>query len=212
MLEGGEGCGKSTQARLLATALGAVLTREPGGTATGERLRALLLDPDLPGIGARTETLLMLAARAQHVLEVIEPALAGGRDVVCDRFAGSTLAYQGYGRGLDVTELASLSDWSAGGIRPDRVILLQVAPSVAAARMGTRSGRDRMEGEGEDFFARVAAGFDALATDDPCTWRVVDGEGSVAEVAARVLTAVRTASGGPGLDSSGLDSSGIDGQ
>jgi dTMP kinase len=212
VLEGGEGCGKSTQARLLATALGAVLTREPGGTATGERLRALLLDPDLPGIGARTETLLMLAARAQHVLEVIEPALAGGRDVVCDRFAGSTLAYQGYGRGLDVTELASLSDWSAGGIRPDRVILLQVAPSVAAARMGTRSGRDRMEGEGEDFFARVAAGFDALATDDPCTWRVVDGEGSVAEVAARVLTAVRTASGGPGLDSSGLDSSGIDGQ
>jgi len=189
VLEGGEGCGKSTQARLLATALGAVLTREPGGTATGERLRALMLDPDLPGIGARAETLLMLAARAQHVLEVIEPALAGGRDVVCDRFAGSTLAYQGYGRGLDVTELAGLSDWSAGGIRPDRVILLQVAPSVAAARMGRRNGRDRMEGEGQDFFARVAAGFDALATDDPCTWRVVDGEGSVAEVAARVLTA-----------------------
>ena len=99
MLEGGEGTGKSTQAARLAKALGAVLTREPGGTATGERIRSLLLDPALPTLDRRAEVLLLLAARAQHVVEVINPALAQGRDVVCDRFSGSTIAYQGYAAG-----------------------------------------------------------------------------------------------------------------
>lgn len=166
-----------------------MLTREPGGTATGERLRALLLDPTLPAVGDRTETLMMLAARAQHVAEVIAPALAAGRDVVCDRFSGSTLAYQGYGRGLGLDELAAMSEWAAAGIHPNRVILLTVAPKVAATRLGRRGVRDRMEGESLAFFDRVAEGFAALAAADSA-WRVVDGSGAVDEVASRVLAAL----------------------
>jgi dTMP kinase len=191
VLEGGEGSGKSTQAALLAERLGALLTREPGGTATGERLRAVLLDPELPELTARTETLLLLAARAQHVAEVIEPALAAGRDVVCDRFSGSTLAYQGYGRGLAVDDLAWMSEWAAGGLRPDRTLLLRVAPETVAERLGRRSGRDRIEREGAAFFDRVAGGFDSLAARDGEGWRVVDGTGTVAEVAARVFAAAQ---------------------
>ncbi len=189
VLEGGEGTGKSTQAALLAQRLEAVLTREPGGTEVGERLRRLVLDPSLPPIGVRTEVLVLLAARAQHVVEVIEPALAEGRDVVCDRFSGSTLAYQGYGRGLDPAELARLSAWATGGREPDRVVLLRVAPEVAAARLGGRGSADRMEEEDAAFFARVAAGYEALAAADPQRWRVVDGAGSVDEVAGRVWDA-----------------------
>jgi dTMP kinase len=186
VLEGGEGTGKSTQAARLAATLGAVLTREPGGTTTGERLRAILLDPSLPPVAPRTETLLHLAARAQHVAEVIEPTLAAGRDVVCDRFSGSTLAYQGYGRGLPVDELDGLSAWASSALAPDRVILLAVPAAVAAERVGRRGGQDRMEGEGRAFFDRVAAGFASLAAADPARWRVVDGTGNIDEVAVRV--------------------------
>lgn len=149
----------------------------------------MLLDPALPYVTARAEVLLMLAARAQHVAEVIEPALANGRDVVCDRFSGSTLAYQGYGRGLDPAELARLSAWAAGGLEPDRVILLRAPAEVSAARRAGRGGRDRLEGEGADFFARVDAGFVAIAAADPDRWRVVDGIGTIEEVAARVAAA-----------------------
>ncbi|MCU4187418.1 dTMP kinase [Acidiferrimicrobium sp. IK] len=189
-LEGGEGSGKSTQAARLAGALGAVLTREPGGTRTGEHIRALILDPDLPAIGERSETLLLLAARAQHVSEVIRPALVAGRDVVCDRFSGSTLAYQGYGRGLDTAELARMSAWASGGLEPDRVILLRVPPAEAGRRRRSRGAIDRFEGEPEAFFLRVSAGFDALAAADPDRWSVVDGSGSVDEVGERVAAAV----------------------
>jgi len=163
-----------------------VLTREPGGTDTGEHIRTLILDPSLPSISDRAETLLLLAARAQHVAEVIEPALASGRDVVCDRFSGSTLAYQGYGRGLDPVELAGLSIWASAGVEPDLVILLNVGAEEASQRRSDRGGHDRIEGEGAAFFTRVAEGFAALAVADPALWRVVDGSGSVDVVAARV--------------------------
>lgn len=200
VLEGGEASGKSTQAARLATTVGGMLTREPGGTEVGERLRALLLNPSLPTVTARAEALMMLAARAQHVTEVIEPALARGDDVVCDRYSGSTIAYQGHGRGLAVAELEWLSGWAAAGLVPDRVVLLAVPTEVAAARLHRRSLpsagsagsaglRDRMEREGDDFFARVAAGFAALAAADPYRWRVVDGTGRPDEVAQRVLDA-----------------------
>ncbi len=189
VLEGGEGCGKSTQAALLAGALDAVLTREPGGTVAGERVRALILDPRSPPLAPRAEALLVVAARAQHVVEVIEPALAAGRDVVCDRFSGSTVAYQGYGRGMDVADLVRLSEWATGGLQPDRVVLIEVSPSTAATRLGARGAADRMEGSGETFFTRVAAGFAALARADPMRWRTVQGEGSIEEVAARVAVA-----------------------
>jgi dTMP kinase len=189
VLEGGEASGKSTQAVELARRLGAVLTREPGGTLTGERIRAVILDPTLTQVHPRTETLLFLAARAQHAAELIRPALGAGRDVVCDRYSGSTLAYEGYGRGLDVDRLAELSRWASDGLEPDRVILLRVPAHVAKQRLGLRGGKDRMEQSDEAFFDRVAAGFDRIAASDP-TWRVVDGEGTVGEVAARVFAAL----------------------
>ncbi|HEX2042456.1 MAG TPA: dTMP kinase [Acidimicrobiales bacterium] len=181
--EGGEGSGKSTQAALLAARLGAVLTHEPGGTEVGARIRAIVLDPALV-LDPRAEALLMLADRAQHVVETIRPALAAGRDVVSDRFSGSTLAYQGYARGLAVDDLAGLSAWATGGLQPDVVILLDVPPGVAATRM--RRGLDRMEAAGDDFHRRVAEGYRSLAARDPDRWRVVDGCGSVEDVEARV--------------------------
>ncbi len=197
VLEGGEATGKSTQAARLATHLGAVLSREPGGTAIGEAVRRLLLGPALPAPATRTETLLMLAARAQHVAEVIEPALARGQDVVCDRYSGSTLAYQGYGRGLGIDELRALDSWATGGRAPDVVVLLDLPVEVARRRRaeGTGGPPDRFEGEGDDFRRRVRAGFRELAEADPERWRVVDGSGPVDEVAVAVARAV----GGDGV-------------
>ena len=185
--EGGEACGKSTQAGLLASRLGAVLTREPGGTAVGERVRAVLLDPAVGGLDARAEALLMAAARAQHVAEVVAPALAAGRDVVTDRFSHSSLAYQGYGRGLPLEEVRRLSDWATGGLWPDVVVLLDLPADVAEARRGHP---DRFEAEGREFHRRVEAGFRELAGADPGRWRVVDATGTIEEVAARVWEAV----------------------
>lgn len=142
----------------------------------------------------RAEALLMLAARAQHVQEVIEPALAAGRHVVCDRFSGSTVAYQGYGRGLDPGELAGLSSWASGGLEPDLVILLTVSPDEAARRRaGRRAGAggvdDRIESEVGGFHSRIDEGFARLAAADPRRWRVVEGSGPLEEVAARVAAA-----------------------
>jgi dTMP kinase len=189
VLEGGEAAGKSTQAALLAEHLGAVLTREPGGTAIGEALRRMLLSPSTVAPVPRAEALLMLAARAQHVAEVIEPALLRGDDVVCDRYSGSTFAYQGYGRGLDVDELRGLDSWAAGGLRPDLVVLLDLPVEVARERLGGNP-RDRIESESDEFLRRTQAGFRKLAEDDPVRWRVVDASGTVDEVAALVRKAV----------------------
>jgi dTMP kinase len=195
-LEGREASGKSTQARLLADALGAVLTREPGGTETGERVRTLLLDGDASRIDARTEALLMAADRAQHVSELIEPALSSGRWVVTDRFSGSLLAYQGFGRGLDVAELRRLTSWASGGLWPDLTVLLDVPAEDAAARQSREL--DRLEREDVAFHQRVAAGYQALAVADRASWAVVDGSGSEAEVAGRVLAVVTERLGAPG--------------
>lgn len=192
VLEGGEASGKSTQAQRLAADMGALLTREPGGTAVGERLRSVLLEPTVGTVAPRAEALMMLAARAQHVAEVIEPALEGGRHVVCDRFSGSTLAYQGYGRGLDPAQLDEMSSWATCGLVPDRVVLLAVPAAVAAERLRLRGGgQDRLEDSGAAFFARVAAGFAVLAAADSQRWRVVDGVGTADEVASRVAEAAR---------------------
>ena len=190
VLEGGEGTGKSTQAGLLADRLGALLTREPGGTPVGEGIRRLLLDPANAGLSPRAEALLLLAARAEHVAAVIGPALRSGRDVVCDRFAGSTLAYQGWGRGLPVQELRELSGWAAAGCEPDLVVLLTVPEAVAAARLAGRGSADRMEGAGAEFFGRVNQGFGALAAADPDRWVTLDGEGAVDQVAERIASVV----------------------
>ena len=186
--EGGEGTGKSTQAALLAERLDAVFTREPGGTAIGGRIRSLVLDPANQELADRAEALLMAADRAQHVAEVIRPALDAGRIVVTDRFAGSSLAYQSYGRGLPLDEVEQLSRWATDGVWPDLVVLLDVPEEVSEARLGAE--RDRMEEVGDGFHQRVVAGFRALGAADPDRWVVVDGTGTVDEVADRVWAAI----------------------
>jgi dTMP kinase len=190
--EGGEGTGKSTQARLLVERLGpdrAVLTREPGATVAGAAIRALLLDGG--AIDPRAEALLMAADRAQHVAEVIRPALDAGLVVVTDRFTGSSLAYQGHGRGLPLDEVAALSAFATAGLTADLSVLLTVPPSVRDERLRRRAGAaDRLEREGDGFHDRVEAGFLALAAADPDRWAVVDGAADVDTVAARVWDAV----------------------
>ena len=189
-LEGGEGSGKSTQARLLADALGAVLTREPGGTAPGKAIRELLLDRSTQ-LDARTEALLLAADRAEHIASVVRPPLDAGTTVVSDRSVWSSLAYQGYGRGLPIDELWKLSDWAMAGRWPDLAVLIDVPASEAAARIGGRGPADRMEEAGGDFHQRVRDGFAALVSRWPDLWVVVDGIGAPDDVAARVLAAVK---------------------
>ena len=199
--EGGEGCGKSTQIRLLAECLRAagkdvMVTREPGGTALAERIRALVREESDDPPNARAETLLFLASRAQVVAEVIRPALAAGTWVLCDRFADSTFAYQGYGRGLDLAELKRLNAFATDGLMPDRTILLDVAPETAAARMrireqATHTEADRMEKAGDGFHSRLKAGFRELAAGEPERFVVIDAGGTVEEVAERVWISVR---------------------
>jgi dTMP kinase len=193
-LEGVDGAGKSTQARLLAEALGpdTLLLREPGGTPAGERLRELLKDGSLE-LTPRAELLLFCAARAELVERVIRPALAAGRDVVCDRFVDSTTAYQGAARGLDPELVARLNEAAVAGCMPDRTVLLRIGLADAAGRAEDRGGpraSDRFEREDEEFHARIAAAFDEIAAADPERVAVVDGDGTVEEVHARVVEAL----------------------
>jgi dTMP kinase len=192
-VEGIDGSGKTSQVRLLAAPGESggwiTVTHEPGSTALGLELRSLLLNRDLPAVAERTEALLMAADRAQHVAEVVAPALAAGHWVVTDRFSGSTLAYQGYGRGLDLGELGRLVEWATGGLAPDLNVLVDVPVAVARAR---RAGgdEDRLESLGESFHERVRAGYLELAAADGKRWVVVDGEGDILEVAGRLKAAV----------------------
>ena len=186
VFEGGEGSGKSTQARLLADRWGAELTFEPGDTPLGVQLRAILLDPATRDLDPRAEALLMAADRAHHVATRILPALHRGRDVVCDRYVGSSIAYQGYGRDLGAQEVEALSTFATDGLQPDLVVLLQVPPELAAQRLAQAGSLDRMEAAGEEFHRRVAEGYVALAAEDPRRWVVVDGAGTVDEVRDRV--------------------------
>lgn len=184
--EGGEGSGKSTQASILAERIGAVLTHEPGATRVGARIRELVLDPHAD-IDPRAEALLLAADRAQHLAEVIGPALAKGRHVVTDRYLYSSIAYQAFGRGLELQSVRSLSAF-AGAPEADLVVLITVSPETRAQRLKAKP--DRIEASGEDFHQRVELGFKALADADPHRWAVVDGNGNVEEVAARVWDAV----------------------
>jgi dTMP kinase len=188
VFEGGEATGKSTQAARLAARLDAVLTHEPGATELGVSLRSLLLDAPAGDIDHRTEALLMAADRAQHVAEVVRPALAAGRHVVSDRYIGSSLAYQGFGRGLPVDDLRRLSAWATGGLWPDLIVLLEVQRKAAFARRGHDA--DRIESAGEEFHERVLAGFAALAAADPARWVVIDGTLPPDDVEAGVWAAI----------------------
>jgi dTMP kinase len=191
-LEGVDGSGKSTQARLLADALSAegrdvVAVREPGGTAAGERIRELLLDPAAT-ISPWAEALLYAAARAELVHEVIRPALARRAVVVADRFVDSSLAYQGVARGLGIDEVLEANDLGTGGLLPDRTVVIDVPEELAARRR--RHDPDRIEAAGADFQRAVARGFEAVARRFPERVVVVSGDGSKADVAARVRAAV----------------------
>lgn len=184
--EGGEGSGKSTQARRLADRLGAraLFTFEPGDTRLGSEVRRLVLDsPDLE-ITDRAEALLMAADRAQHVVDVIQPALEKGKTVITDRFAGSSIAYQGYGRQLRASEVEQLSRWATNGLWPDLSVLLEVSPGDAEARLVR--AKDRVESAGDAFHARVHDGFLVQAMADPDRWVIVDGTQPEDEVAAAI--------------------------
>ena len=188
-VEGVDASGKSTQAQRLAQSLGAEFTFQFGATGVGEIIRGVLLDPASDWLDDRTEALLIIADKAQHVAEVVGPALRSGRDVVSDRFTASTLAYQGYGRGLDLAELQTMMCFATGGIEPDLNLLLDIPAEVASGRLG--SSVDRFEGAGREFLDRVRCGYLAMASADPDRWAVVDAEGSVDEVSARLLAAVQ---------------------
>jgi len=195
-LEGIDGSGKTTQARALATALGARLTHEPGATALGVALRRLLLAPEAPPISLRAEALLMAADRAEHVSVLVEPALAAGEWVVSDRFSGSTLAYQGYGRGLGTAELRQVVGWAAAGLAADLSILVDVPVPVAQARLAG-TAPDRLERLGPEFAQLVRDGFLALAADDPAHWAVVDGTTDPSTLTAHIVSIVHERVGHP---------------
>ena len=190
--EGGEGCGKSTQVFRLRQALEAegvrvLLTREPGGTWLSEQIRGLIKDQDEDAPCARSELLLFLAARAQLVRNVIRPALDAGTWVVSDRFSDSTLAYQGYGRGLPLDVLRQTNDFACEGLKPDLTILLDVAPETARARMRRREAAtstcaDRIERAGDAFHERLRSGFAELAAAEPGRIVTVDANGTPDEV------------------------------
>jgi len=189
--EGPDGCGKSTQAELLRAGLAAegrevVLTREPGGTELGERIRELLLEG--PHIGAWAEAALFAASRAQHVEDVILPALGRGADVVCDRYVDSSLAYQGIARGLGVDEVLELNLRVTRGLLPDATILLLVEPETAARRSGET---DRLEREGDAFRARVDAAYRELAERFPERFFTVEGGRPPGEIASEVRDRLR---------------------
>ncbi len=207
--EGIEGCGKSTQAGLLADYLKAkglevVLTHEPGGTAIGSRIRAILLDPEIRGITGLTELMLFSADRAQHMAEVIEPALKEGGVVICDRFSDATEAYQGYARGLDLEVISRLSGTATGGRRPNLTLLLDLPVETGLRRairrnkVGNAGAEARFEDEAARFHEKVRRGYLEIARREPVRVRVIDASGTVEKVHLAIKAAVDAAMAGTG--------------
>ena len=192
-VDGGEGAGKTTQMESIREYLErrgyrVVMTREPGGTSLGEEIRALLLGHRDGGMTLAAETLLMFAARAEHLERVIRPALAAGYWVLCDRFTDATYAYQGGGRGLPLERIAVLEEWVQGTLRPDLTLLLDLPVATGLARAGKRGMADRFEREDVDFFEWVRAMYLERAAHEPDRYRVVDASQSVKAVRAEVET------------------------
>lgn len=188
-LEGAEGTGKSTHAARLAAHLDAVLTRETGGTDIGARIRAILHDTSLTHLSHRAEALLIAADRAQHIDEIVAPALAAGRHVVSDRSVYSTLAYQGYGRCLPIDEIRGINQWALNSWWPDLVVLIDTPTEVLERRMRGRQ-LDRFEREDDEFHSRVRDGFRDMAAADAQHWVVVDGAAGMEEVGVNIRRAV----------------------
>jgi len=195
-LEGGEGAGKSTllaglQKHLLAQGVALVQTREPGGTPLGEAVRAIVLDPAHRQMCAEAELLLMFASRAQLVRERIEPALAAGQWVLCDRFTDASYAYQGGGRGVPNERIATLEQWATHGLTPDLTLLLDLPVATGRARAAGRGEADRIEVEGDTFFERVRAAYRARAAAEPARFRLIDATLTPPEVLAAAVDATR---------------------
>ena len=188
--EGLEGCGKSTHVTRLAATLNGITTREPGGTAIGASLRAAMLDTSNTMLSPRAEALMMAADRAQHLDELVLPALNAGTHVVSDRSAYSSLAYQGYGRLLDIDELKRFNNWAIAGNWPDLVVFIDVPLDTLLERLKKRE-LDRFEREDRAFFERIHAGFTAMAASDSQRWLVVDGTPPKDELASTIATAVK---------------------
>ena len=194
-LEGGEGAGKSTQMAFVQQrlqqhlkSLGKTLhvTREPGGTELSEQIRELLLDHRQTAMDSDTELLLMFAARAQHLAQLIRPALAAGDWVLCDRFTDATYAYQGGGRGIDTARIAALEDWVQGELRPDLTLLLDLPVDVGMARAGERGELDRFEREQQAFFERVRQTYRDRAAAEPGRYRIIDAAQNIEQVQAQI--------------------------
>ncbi len=193
--EGTEGVGKSSNVAFTAdTVRGAgfevIVTREPGGTVLAEELRTLTLTPRDESIEPLTELLLMFAARRQHIAHVIEPALAAGLWVICDRFTDATIAYQGYGRGIDLATIDTLAEWCHPACWPDMTLLLDAPPEITDRRRAERGGTDRFEREQTEFFAAVRGGYLTEAAKNPERIRVVDAAQSLAAVRRQIASAV----------------------
>lgn len=196
--EGIDYSGKSTQAKLLVDVLRrqrceAVLLREPGGTPISEKVRELVLDKKHLELTQRTELLLFSAARSQLVSEIIRPALEAGTIVVCDRFYDSTTAYQGYGRGIDLADVASLNRIATAGLIPDISIFVDVTvDEIIRRQLATNVPVDRMESAGREFFERVRAGYHAIAKAEPQRWHIVDGMRSVDAIHKEIVSVVQS--------------------
>ena len=192
--EGIDGSGKSTHLEFAAAwfaerAIPARVTREPGGTALGAALRQVFLDPAHGSLDGTVEMLIVFAARRQHLLEVIDPALAAGAHVLCDRFTDSTLAYQGCGRGVPLQRIQEVDMLATGGRRPDRTLLFDV-PAQLARRRRNPQGTDRLDEEEVEFYERVRAGYLAMAAQEAGRYRLIDSTGALAETRARVRAAL----------------------
>lgn len=195
--EGPEGGGKTTQLRLLQAQLEqqgrqVIATREPGGTAIGNAIRAILLDPHHTGMSPRAEALLFNAARAQLIDEIVQPALAAGQIVLCDRFADSTLAYQGYGRNLSLADLQTLIAYATLGVRPHLTIFLDIPAATGLQRKSQGAEWNRLEAEQLTFHQRVREGFLTLVAAEPHRWLVVDATQTIEQVHAAIWQRVQT--------------------
>ncbi|SFW31487.1 dTMP kinase [Luteibacter sp. UNCMF366Tsu5.1] len=194
-LEGGEGAGKSTllrglEAHLRAQGVDLVVTREPGGTAVGEAVRGVVLDAANNELCAESELLLMFASRAQLVRQVIEPALAAGEWVLCDRFTDASYAYQGGGRGQPAERIAELERWAAAGLKPDVTLLLDLPVSTGRARAAGRGEADRIEVEGDAFFERVRGMYRARAAAEPARFRLLDASATPEDVLGQAIASL----------------------
>lgn len=201
-VEGIEGCGKTTQIKLLSKYLrnhgrNCVTTKEPGGTPIGDRVRAILLDPQAEGMDPLSELFLLAASRRQHVVEIVRPALETGAIVLCDRYTDASVVYQGYGRGLDLQHVLDINRWATSGITPDLTLVFDLPESVGLERARARNATEnmmaesRLEGEDLAFHRRVREGYLALAKGEPDRFAVIDGTGAVDDVFGAMLSILR---------------------